>query len=220
MNSTREARAQPRPWFRFAGVAAIVGVIATVVADFAAITLGRPASFLATPISRTAIGENALIVDGAIYLFGFGIAAVALALHRWRLDSGRYAFGVVCLAATVPVIILVAAWNGYEPNNVPDFGFHMILVYVLSALFPLAALALARGLGKVRPFWGVFSVTLAILWMLSGPVYALTPDSLEGLFERVAFLVMLVWVAGVGVLLLRSNTEADAELVDSRAAGT
>lgn len=149
-----------------------------------------------------------MIVDGAIYLFAFGIAAVALALHRWRLDSGRYSFGVFCLAATVPAIVLLAAWNGYEPNKVPDFGFHMIMVYLLSALFPLAALALARGLGTVHRNWGVFSVSLAVLWMVSGPIYALTPESLEGLFERVAFLMMLVWVAGVGVLLLRSKPES------------
>ena len=91
----------------------------------------------------------------------------------------------------------------YDPDQVPDFGFHMMLVYALSALFPLAAFTLARGLRKVSNFWGRFSIGLAILWLIAGPIYAVTPEHLEGLFQRIAFVLMLFWVAGIGILFIR-----------------
>ena len=43
-----------------------------------------------------------------------------------------------------------------------------------------------------------------MLWLICGPIYAVTPEELEGLFQRIAFVLMLIWVAGVGVLLMRA----------------
>ncbi|MBC7767875.1 MAG: DUF998 domain-containing protein [Phycisphaerales bacterium] len=201
---TKRALAPPRPWFRWVGVLAIVAVIVAVGADIAAIAQLSSASFLITPVSALAVGETGWFVDGAIYLTAAAVAALAFALHHWHLDHGRYHFGVFCLAALSITMFLLAGWDAYDPEQVPDFGFHMMLVYALSALFPLAALALARGLSKVSRFWGVFSITLAVLWMITGPIYAVTPEALEGLFQRLVFALLLLWVVGVGVLLMRA----------------
>lgn len=197
-----DALAAPLPWFRWAGVVAILSAIAAVAADIAAVSLLESATFLATSVSATAIGKHSWFVDAAIYLTGIAIAALAYALHHWNIEHGRYRFGIFCLASLVIVIFLLAGWDAYDPFEVPDFGFHMILVYALSALFPLAALTLARALSKVRPFWGYFSITLAVLWLICGPIYAVTPEELEGLFQRIAFVFMLLWVAGVGLMFV------------------
>jgi hypothetical protein len=202
--SKTDALAPPHPWFKWAGLAAIIGAAGAVAADIAAISLDPTRSFLATSVSATAIGEHAWFVDAAIYLTGVAIAALAFAFHHWNIEHGRYRFGIFCLASLVIVIFLLAGWDAYDPLEVPDFGFHMMLVYALSALFPLAALTLARALSKVRPLWGYFSITLAVLWLICGPIYAVTPEELEGLFQRIAFVFMLIWVAGVGVMFVRS----------------
>lgn len=199
-----EACARPQPWFALAGLLAVAAAIVAVAADVAAIALRPARSFLATSVSATAVGEHAWFVDGAIYLMGAAFAVLAFALHHWNLDHGRYRFGIFCLGALALTVFLLAGWDAYDPDQVPDFGFHMMLVYSLSAFFPLAALTLARGLSKVSGFWGAFSISLAVLWLISGPIYAVTPEELEGLFQRIAFVLLLVWVAGVGVLLVRA----------------
>jgi hypothetical protein len=197
-----DALAPPQRWFRWAGIVAIIGAVAAVAADIMAVSLIESASFLATSVSAIAIGEHSWFVDAAIYLTGIAIATLAFAFHRWNIDNGRYRFGIFSLAMLAIVIFLLAGWDAYDPLRVPDFGFHMILVYALSALFPLAALTLARALSKVHPFWGGFSITLAALWLVCGPLYAVTPEDMEGLFQRIAFAFLLVWVAGIGLMLV------------------
>lgn len=199
---TNGAPAPPRPWFGWVGLFAVVAVVGVVGADIAAITMRDSASFLATSVSATAVGKTAWFVDAAISITGAAIAALVFALHRWRLDHGRYRFGLFCLAALSITMFFIAGWNGYEPGQVPDFGFHMMLVYALSALFPLAAFTLARGLSKVHRAWGFLSVALAVLWLIAGPIYAVTPEDWEGLFQRIVFVFMLVWIAGLGALLI------------------
>ena len=197
-----DALAPPHKWFRWAGLFAMIAAIAAVAADITAVSLLESATFLATSVSATAIGKHSWFVDAAIYLTAAAIATLAYAFHHWNIERGRYRFGIFCLASLVIVIFLLAGWDAYDPLQVPDFGFHMILVYALSALFPLAALTLARALSKVRPFWGYFSITLAVLWLICGPLYAVTPEELEGLFQRIAFAFMLLWVAGVGLMFM------------------
>lgn len=210
--------AEPKRWFRWAGAAAIVSALAAVAADVAAISLAD-GSFLATSVSATAIGEHAWFVDAAIYLTGAAVGAIAFALHHWNLGQGRYRFGIFCLAALALTMFLLAGWDAYNPEQVPDFGFHMMLVYGLSGLFPLAALSLTRSLSKVHRFWGRFSIVLAVLWLICGPIYAVTPEDFEGLFQRIAFLMMLVWVAGVGVMLIRIAASCAGAGVDPEPEG-
>ena len=214
-----DALAPPHPWFKWAGLAAIISAGGAVAADIAAISLDPSRSFLATSVSATAIGEHAWFVDAAIYLTGVAIAALAFAFHHWNIEHGRYRFGIFCLASLVIVIFLLAGWDAYDPLQVPDFGFHMMLVYALSALFPLAALTLARALSKVRPFWGYFSITLAVLWLICGPIYAVTPEDLEGLFQRIAFVLMLLWVSGVGLMFVLVTARRAKACVDPRSEG-
>lgn len=214
-----DALAPPHRWFKWAGLAAMLSAVGAVVADIAAISLDPSRSFLATSVSATANGKHAWFVDAAIYLTGAAIAALAFAFHHWNIDHGRYRFGIFCLASLVITIFLLAGWDAYDPLQVPDFGFHMILVYALSALFPLAALALARALSKVRPFWGDFSIALAVLWLICGPIYAVTPEELEGLFQRIAFVFMLIWVAGVGVMFMQAAARCADRRVDPGAEG-
>jgi hypothetical protein len=209
-----DALAPPQRWFRWAGLVAIVSAMAAVAADIAAVSLDPSGSFLATSVSATAIGKHAWFVDAAIYLTGIAIGALAFVFHHWNIEHGRYRFGIFCLAALVITIFLLAGWDAYDPLEVPDFGFHMMLVYALSALFPLAALTLARALSRVHPFWGYFSITLAILWLICGPIYAVTPEELEGLFQRIAFFFMLIWVAGVGVMFMRAAERCADRRVD------
>jgi hypothetical protein len=210
--------AEPKPWFKWAGFAALVGVMAAVIADIAAVTL-RDGSFLATSVSATAVGEHAWFVDAAIYLTGAAVAAIAFALHHWNLGHGRYRFGIFCLAALALTMFLLAGWDAYDPDRVSDFGFHMMLVYALSGLFPLAALSLARSLSKVHGFWSRFSIMLAVLWIVCGPIYAVTPEDLEGLFQRIAFVLMLVWVGGIGVMLIRIAASCADASVDPEPEG-
>ncbi|HYD71915.1 MAG TPA: DUF998 domain-containing protein [Candidatus Binatia bacterium] len=214
-----DALAPPHGWFRWAGLFAVTAAIAAVAADITAVALLKSATFLETSVSATAIGKHSWFVDAAIYLTGAAIAVLAFAFHHWNIEHGRYRFGIFCLAALVITIFLLAGWDAYDPLEVPDFGFHMILVYALSALFPLAALTLARALSKVRPFWGYFSITLAVLWLICGPIYAVTPEELEGLFQRIAFVFMLLWVAGIGLMFVSVTAPRAERRVDPSAEG-
>lgn len=211
VNTINSNLADPPRWLGWAGVFAIIGALAAIAADVTAISLDPGRSFLATSVSATAVGDHSWFVDSAIYLTGAGIGTLALGFHFWNLDRGRYRFGIFCLAALALTVVLLAGWDAYNPDQVPDFGFHMMLVYGLSALFPLAALTLARALSKISRFWGAFSISLALLWLVAGPVYAITPEDLEGLFQRIAFALMLFWVGGVGVLFLRVSGRTKAE---------
>lgn len=189
--------------YLFAGCAGLAGCLSAIAGDLITVALRGNISFIENSISRAAVGDYAIVTDVGISVLALGVAAIAWALFDWKLGARPYSTGALLLAMCAVAIFLLAAWNGYDRKSADDFGFHMNLVYLLAGLFPLAAWLVAGGLDAIHRNWKRFSRAVAVLWVLSGPLYFLTPDDLKGLFERATLMLLLLWVAAISVLMIQ-----------------
>ena len=53
-----DALAPPQPWFRWAGLVAIIGAVTAIAADITAVSLLDSATFLSTSVSATAMAST------------------------------------------------------------------------------------------------------------------------------------------------------------------
>ncbi len=196
--------------YAWAGYLALFGCATAVIGDVVTVGLRDGMSLIAHSISHTAAGEHSLIVDTGLCIFAAGILAIAWSLHHWKLGERYYRAGVISLGLCAVSIFFLAVWNGYDPAAAHDLGLHMWLVYAMSGLFPLSALLLADGFGEVHRNWKRFSLAALALWVTAGPLYYVMPESVKGLFERVVMSVIVIWVAGVSIMLIRHGRQIGA----------
>jgi hypothetical protein len=196
--------------YTWAGYLGLLGCVAAVVGDVVTVGLRDGMSLMAHSISHTAAGEHSLIVDTGLCIFAAGILAIAWSLHHWQLGGRYYRAGTIALGLCAISIFFLAVWNGYDPAAADDLGLHMWLVYAMSALFPLSALLLAGGFSEVHRNWKRFSLAGIALWVLAGPLYYVMPESVKGLFERVVMSVIVIWVAGISLLLIQHGRKVAA----------
>lgn len=168
---------------------------------------------LSKTVSRVSTGEHSWISDGGIIAFGVGWVFVAEALRRRSGSSTRVRIGLLAMYLLGLNIVLIALWNDYDRKSADDFGVHMILVYVFSALFPAVAGTLAKGVGEFSGSASAVSWALAGLWIIAGAGYFIVPDEWLGLFERSVLLLPILALAGLSWLLIHSRPAAGENAV-------
>ncbi len=163
------------------------------------------------------------------YLQGLAVVAYVWFLGSlWqflrRTEGGAGRLSVVAAAATAVGIGLVAvhiailtglalrADQGLNAEVVSALYLIAFMVLGMSsfacAAFTGAVGALVLRTGALPRWFGGFSLTSALLWLLAG-VGATTENDVWGLVGLLAFLVWLTWTATASVLVARRVTAAD-----------
>jgi hypothetical protein len=185
------------------GVTAIAGSIALVGGTLIGGIVVPGHDPIADTVSDLAAGRFEWIQDVSLYAYAAGLIAAAIGAADRRLDSGRWSAGVLMLALLGLCVTIIAARNEYGDGDREGIEVHIYLVYALGALHLAAPLAMARGLFAARPLFGRISQATAVIWLVGAPMFFLVPTSIDGLVERGLGLVAALWVAAIGLAVMR-----------------
>lgn len=183
-------------------------VLVVVVADLTTAAIYRRLGLFADTISAMAAGRGAMIMDTALLIFAAGIVAIAFGLARFRRNGVRWLAAVVALVAIAGLVAAIAIFNEYGDGDVQDsWTFHYRLVYALGIAFAAVPLLTARKLKRIdrRLWWG--SYLLAAVWFAAGLLMFAVPTGWDGFVERIAAGLMLIWLIGASILLIRQPIE-------------
>jgi len=200
---------------RLIGLAGAGGCAAALVADIVGILVHPHFNARRRTISDLAAGENAWISDLGLYALAIGLAFIAWGL--WRLtDEARrrgiaWRGGAVALGLAAVCIAVIAGYSEYGDGDTGGITIHMEVVYTLAALFFLAPLLLAKGLTPFGHVWRNASFAFAGLWLVLAPPFLIMPTAWDGLYERLLALLLIAWVGGLSVLLVREGRRRTRE---------
>ncbi|MEF2551601.1 DUF998 domain-containing protein [Aurantimonas sp. A2-1-M11] len=188
------SRGQPsvteRPYLlmTLAGIG-ILGCAVVIIGMFVAQALVPDYHWVSDTISDLAAGEWEIVMDVSLYGFAAGLFAVSLAAAHAHLGRTGWSIGVVSFAILAALVIIIGARNEYGDGDNNGVVIHIYLVYGLGALFTLAPLCMAGGIGYYSTRAKRALIGLALAWAVLCPVFLLSPTSIDGLLERVLGLI-------------------------------
>lgn len=194
---------------RIAATLMLVGAIAVVVANLVGAWLHDETGLFADTISNLAAGRYGWVLDTALVVFAIGMAAIGLALWRYRLDGWRWHAGGLLTIVVAVGIAVIALYNEYGDGDTGGVTIHLEVVVGMAISFVLVTWLLAPGLTRIGERWSTFSALMGAGWLLIGLAYFfLAPDGWDGLIERIAAGFMVAWGLGMARLVGRKR---DAE---------
>ena len=196
-----------RPFDRAAAAAAILGAVAVVVANLVGAWLHPTTGLFADTISNLAAGRYHWVLDAALVLYGGGMVMIALSLWDQDLDGWRWRTGAALIGLTGVAIAVIALYNEYGDGDTGGVTIHLEVVVAMGIAFALGTVLLAFGLTRVAGRWSAFSLWSGLLWLAIGlAFFLLAPDGWDGLVERVAAGVMVVWSLAMARLVGRMRS--------------
>lgn len=186
---------------RWRGSLAIVLTGMTIVCDVAAMTTVPGYDPIRETISELAAGAGERFEDPGLYALA---AALLLILVRFvragSLSRSAYA-GLGFLLLMAAVVAAIAGWDAYDaPGGAMEKGSfalaaHKKMVWILGGAFFGAATFLAGEMGQTGgEKWRRASLVVAFLWLLTAPVFFFVPTSVDGLYERLLAVLVIVWI--------------------------
>ena len=194
---------------RVAACVAILGAIAVVVANLLGAWMHPSTGLVADTISNLAAGRHHWVLDGALVIYGVAMGMIALAL--WDFDLGsdvpggwHWRTGAALIGLVGIAIAVIALWNEYGDGAPGGVTIHLEVVVAMGVAFALGAMLLSLGLVRLGRGWAAFSLWSGILWLVFGiAFFYFAPDGWDGLVERVAAGIMVVWSLGMARLIGR-----------------
>lgn len=189
------------PFSRVCAWIAIFGAFAALATDVVGVWVADDVSFVADTISDLAAGRHAWIQDVGLYAFAFGMVAVAVGLLRGRLGKAAWWFANLSVIVLAAIVVVIGAHGEYGDRDVGGLVIHIYLVVALGIGFAISALLLTPGLKRLGHGWARINVILAVLWIVSAPIFFWLPTGWDGLYERGVAGIMIVWLLVLGRLL-------------------
>ncbi len=159
-------------------------------------------------ISDLAAGEWEIVMDVALYGFAASLFAVSLAAAHAHLGKTGWSIGVLSFAILAALVVIVGARNEYGDSDNEGVVIHIYLVYGIGALFTLAPLSMASGMGEHHVWAKRTMIGLACAWAILCPVFLLSPTSIDGLLERALGLIACAIVSTLCVVFFLRGRSA------------
>ncbi|MGY3439019.1 MULTISPECIES: DUF998 domain-containing protein [unclassified Marinovum] len=140
--------------------------------------------WIADTISDLGAGRYEFIVDIGIYAFAAALICVALLGAHVHLGGTGWSLGVIGLALGGLIVFLIGARNEYGDNDSDGVVIHIYLVYALGVLFAAVPLLMRHGAKRVSVAHARALVGLAVLWIISAPIFLFLPTGIDGVYER------------------------------------
>ena len=159
----------------------LMSAAALVTADF--IVEGN--DFVSDTISEMAAGqENHWLMDLGIYGLALAVLAAALGCAHVHLGHTRWSLGTGALGLMAFVIFMIGVRDEYGDGDTDGTTIHLYLVYALGVLMAAAPLLLSPAATGLSHGHVVALRALAILWIVTAPIFFFVPDAWDGLYER------------------------------------
>jgi len=178
-------------------VLGVLGCVSFVAGTIIAAFFVPDYNWVADTISDLGAGVNQRIMDWTLYGFAAGIMAVALAAAHAHLGKRAWSVGVLSLAIIAGLVIVIAARDEYGDGDTGGVVIHIYLVYALGLLFLIAAFAMGWAIGDRHPHARIALYVFGALWAISAPIFLMSPDSIDGLIER----ILGLWACAILVTL-------------------
>ncbi|WP_323767489.1 DUF998 domain-containing protein [Marinovum sp.] len=183
----------------YACLGCVIFAVTILIADFVV----PDHDWIADTISDLGAGRYEFIVDIGIYAFSAALIATALLAAHLHLGGWEWSLGLLGLALLGLIVFLVGARNEYGDQDNEGVVIHIYLVYALGLLLLLVPLALARGARLHSPGHARILIGLALLWLVSAPVFFFLPTDIDGLYERYLGVIAMAMVATLAHLSRR-----------------
>ena len=197
---------------RVAAGVAILGAIAVLVANLVGAWMHPTTGLVADTISNLAAGRHHWVLDAALVAYGIGMMMIALALWDFDLGSGvpggwHWRAGAALIGLVGVAVAVIALWNEYGDGVSGGVTIHLEVVIAMGVAFALGTILLSLGLIRLGRGWSAFSLWSGILWLVFGiAFFYFTPDGWDGLVERIAAGIMVVWSLGMARLIGRQRS--------------
>lgn len=214
MNPACESVVAERPYLLITlAVIGLVGCVAVISGMFVAQTLVPGHYWVSDTISDLAAGEWEMVMDIALYGFAASLFAVSLAAAHAHLGGIGWSIGVFSFAVLAVLVVVVGARNEYGDADNEGVVIHIYLVYGIGALFTLAPLSMASGMGEHHVWAKRTMIGLACVWAILCPIFLLAPTGIDGLLERTLGLIACAVVCTLSaVFFLRGIHRTNATL--------
>ena len=195
-----------RAFDRAAAAVAVLGVVAVIAANLVVAWLHPTTGLIADTISNLAAGRYHWWLDAALALLRLGIVLLAFALWDMKLDAWRWKLGVLCIGLVGFGVAVIALWNEYGDGEPGGVTVHFEVVIAMGLLFTVGTVLLSLGLSRIGTFWSGLSVLTGVLWLAFGAWFFFSDDGWDGLIERVAAAMLVLWVLAMARLVGRERT--------------
>ena len=160
-----------------------------------------------SPISETisalAVGAGSWLLDLGLWTFAAGCVALGLGMLGLRLGGRAWALAAYAVMMLGPVVGVIALFNEYAGQKNAGANIHLNAVYALGILVTAAALLVVPSLRRLDTRLARRGFIFGIAWVILGPLFFIVPDGWNGGYERVLALMLLGWITGTSLLLLR-----------------
>ena len=185
------------------GAMGILGPVAFTVATLVMQILVPNHDWMADTISDLGDGPMQIWMDCFFYLQGAGLIALAVAAAHAHLGRWGWSAGILMLTLLALAIVLLGVWDEfYTRPDPPHLSVHTRIAITLLPLFTLGPLAMAAGAARIDERYRRMFLASAALWPVLALTYYFGPDGWDGLLERIAGAVTLLWTVPLGWMFL------------------
>lgn len=181
--------------YKITGIVGLLGCFAVLLTDIIGIIVNEKHNPIDDTISMLAIGPNGWIQDLGIDFFAAGFIALAIGLYAWKKDGTRWLIGLGILVLIGADLFMIAEHNQYAGDK--EDTLHRKLVWIMAGLFLFINMLLYPGLQQLKPYLKKLCYWVGGLWLVFAFVFPLIPDSIEGAYERIVCVLLVVWPAAV-----------------------
>jgi hypothetical membrane protein len=201
-HSTAQHRLEPilvklLGWYAIAGC--VIFAAAILIAD----VVVPNHDWIADTISDLGAGQYEFIVDIGIYAFSASLVATSLLTAHLHMGGWKWSLAIISLAVLALIVFLVGARNEYGDSDTEGVVIHIYLVGVLGVLMGLVPLLMRDGADRIVAGSGRLFIGIAILWIISAPVFFFMPDGYDGIYERYLGLIAFGLVFTIARMFLK-----------------
>ena len=160
--------------------------------------------FIADSISDLARGPERFIMDVGFYAAAAGLLALAIGCAHAHLGRTGWSLGILSLALAALVVVMLGLWDAFGSTAEGDgMSVHTQLSFALAPLYLVGPLLMATAAGHIddRLRWSF--IAAGVIWLVFAAAFKLTPTSVDGIFEKIAFAGTYLWTLPLGVILWR-----------------
>ncbi|TDQ32217.1 DUF998 domain-containing protein [Zeaxanthinibacter enoshimensis] len=191
--------------YKITGGLSLLGCLSVIITDIIGIMVHEAHDPISDTISMLAIGKYGWIQDLGIDLFAMSFLALAVGLYFYKRTGTAWLISLLILILLSADLILIAEHNQYAGDK--ENTLHQKLVYIMAGLFLLLTLLSRSGLAKLKPYLTRFILWVAGLWLVFAAAFPFMPDGIDGAYERLVCVLLVLWPAVVSIELINARSE-------------
>ncbi|MCB5200214.1 DUF998 domain-containing protein [Loktanella sp. TSTF-M6] len=200
-------------------VCGFVGLIGSIVPLFTIVWADIAAGnhdFIADSISDLARGPDRFIMDFGFYAAAAGLMALAIGAAHAHLGRTGWSLGILALSLAALVVVMLGLWDAFGRTAEGDgMAVHTQLSFILAPLFLVGPLFMATAIGELHRGLRWSFVAAGVVWFVFAALFKLTPDNIDGIFEKIAFASTYLWTLPLATVLFRRGYDRSHRLAET-----